>query len=160
GFHIDSPTKASSGDTYSLTLEGWIVPQRAAPEKITLVAAGRPAWIIPVNVHRPDVAPLYPDISWAGLSGFQTSVGAAALPPEFLLGFVVDVAGRPPLTIAQIRGTRKPLPSSADPRFLPIMLTTLGRTGGTWVIRLLSRHPEILALRPFAYEPRIAAYWM
>ncbi len=40
------------------------------------------------------------------------------------------------------------------------MLTTLGRTGGTWVTHLLGRHPEIAVMRPFEYESRIASYWI
>jgi len=40
------------------------------------------------------------------------------------------------------------------------MVTTLGRTGSTWLVRLLEQHPGVVAYRPFFYEPRVASYWM
>jgi Sulfotransferase family len=40
------------------------------------------------------------------------------------------------------------------------MVTTLGRTGSTALVRLLQAHPEIVAYRPFQYEPRVASYWI
>jgi hypothetical protein len=40
------------------------------------------------------------------------------------------------------------------------MVTTLGRTGSTAMVRLLQAHPEIAAYRPFEYEPRVATYWV
>ena len=45
-------------------------------------------------------------------------------------------------------------------RLQPVMLTTLGRSGSTWVTRLLGRHPRIVSYAPFRCEPRAAAYWM
>src|SRR5262249_36081706 len=36
----------------------------------------------------------------------------------------------------------------------------LGRTGSTWVTRLLGNHPQIIAYRPFHYEPRVGSYCM
>jgi hypothetical protein len=40
------------------------------------------------------------------------------------------------------------------------MVTTLGRTGSTWLLRLLNEHPQIVAYRPFQYEPRVLMHWM
>lgn len=159
GFEIDFPSEGSSAAAYSLTLKGWLVPRRAQVEQMRLIAPGRQLQVIPLDVHRPDVAAVHPDISWAGSSGFHASVGVAQLPREFQLRLIADIAGQP-LPLAVIKGTRKQFPSSHDQSFQPIMLTTLFRTGGSWAIRLLSRHKAILALRPFDYEPRIAAYWM
>ena len=39
------------------------------------------------------------------------------------------------------------------------MLTTMGRAGTTWTMRLLSEHPEIVVHRWHPYELRTARYW-
>ena len=39
------------------------------------------------------------------------------------------------------------------------MVTTLGRTGSSWLVQLLGSHPEILALDPFRVDARMATYW-
>jgi len=40
------------------------------------------------------------------------------------------------------------------------MLTSLGRSGSTWLVQLLGQHPQILTYRPFQHEPRVGSYWM
>jgi hypothetical protein len=40
------------------------------------------------------------------------------------------------------------------------MVTSLGRTGTTWLMRLLSEHPGIVAHKHYPYELRTARYWM
>jgi hypothetical protein len=40
------------------------------------------------------------------------------------------------------------------------MVTSLGRTGTTWLMRVLSEHPQIVAYRRYPYEFRTAKYWM
>jgi hypothetical protein len=40
------------------------------------------------------------------------------------------------------------------------MIRCLGRTGSTWLMRLLGQHPEVLVYRPFEYEPRLVSYWI
>jgi hypothetical protein len=62
--------------------------------------------------------------------------------------------------IARVAGRRAPLRSGYEPELRPLMVTTLGRTGSTWLIHLLSGHPGVVAYRPFSYEPRAATYWM
>jgi len=62
--------------------------------------------------------------------------------------------------IATVRGTRAPLRTSFEPAMRPLMITTLGRTGSTVLVRMLAAHPAIAAYRPFEYEPRVASYWM
>jgi uncharacterized protein YukE len=52
------------------------------------------------------------------------------------------------------------LRSPFEPRLRPLMVTTLGRTGSTAMVRMLRAHPRIVAYRPFEYEPRVATYWM
>ena len=63
------------------------------------------------------------------------------------------------MRIATIAGHREPLRSSYEPELRPLIVTTLGRTGSTWLIHLLGTHPGVTAYRPFSFEPRAATYW-
>jgi hypothetical protein len=40
------------------------------------------------------------------------------------------------------------------------MVTGFSRTGSNLFLRLLGRHPEVIAYRPFHFESRITHYWM
>ena len=40
------------------------------------------------------------------------------------------------------------------------MVTTLGRTGSTILMKVLATHPEIVACPPFEHEPRVGTYWL
>ena len=42
----------------------------------------------------------------------------------------------------------------------PIAVTCLGRSGTTWLMRMLASHPEIVVYRRFPYESTPAKYWM
>ena len=60
---------------------------------------------------------------------------------------------------AAIRLRHQPVQSGFEPRLQPLMLTTMGRAGTTWTMRLLSEHPEIVVHRWHPYELRTARYW-
>jgi hypothetical protein len=40
------------------------------------------------------------------------------------------------------------------------LVKTLGRAGSTWLTHLLGAHAQVLAYRPFDFEPRMLDYWM
>ena len=40
------------------------------------------------------------------------------------------------------------------------MLSSLGRSGSTWLMKMFAAHPEIVTLRRFPYESSPAKYWM
>jgi Sulfotransferase family len=39
------------------------------------------------------------------------------------------------------------------------MVTSMGRTGSTMLVRLLGEHPDVVSVPPFEYEPKVATYW-
>ena len=77
---------------------------------------------------------------------------------ELLLDAVFADGSR--TTLTRIRGRRSPLRTGFAPRLRPLMVTSLGRTGTTWLMRLLSQHPQIVSRRRYPYETRLARYWM
>jgi hypothetical protein len=85
------------------------------------------------------------------------------LPASFELSIEVVLADGTRRPAWSVRGHRRPLRGSASPppsRLSPVVLNALGRTGSTWLTRLLAQHPEVVVYRPFMYEPRIAGYWL
>jgi hypothetical protein len=64
------------------------------------------------------------------------------------------------ITIVSIEGTHDPIVSDFAPTINPMLLMSIGRTGTTWAMRLLSHHPSIVANTEYPYETRAAQYWM
>ena len=160
GFALDAPRAGLAAESYALDLRGWAAGAEAPAAHVRLVRGGRLIRRLPVGVERPDVADAHPGVRAAVSSGFFGTLSALALSPSFELELEVELqdGGRVPL--ATVRGRRAPLVSGFEPRLRPLVLTTLGRTGSTAVVRMLAAHPDVVAYRPFEFEPRVATYWM
>jgi hypothetical protein len=55
---------------------------------------------------------------------------------------------------------RQPLHTGYEPMLAPLMVTTLGRSGSTWLMQILASHPQVVVFRRFPYESTPAKYWM
>jgi hypothetical protein len=55
---------------------------------------------------------------------------------------------------------RQPIASGYEPMLAPLMVTTLGRSGSTWLMQILASHPEIVITRRFPFEHTPAKYWL
>jgi sulfotransferase family protein len=150
----------SEGPTpsYDLIIDGWVIGKEGPVQTVEVGTEGRRLWELPLNVKRPDVKALHPDIPWSEDSGFNHHVSALKLKHDFRLevGAVTEDGQR--VGLGSMVGRRRaltPMPS----QFEPILITSLGRTGSTWLMTVLERHPEIVVFRPFEYEPRVARYW-
>jgi hypothetical protein len=159
GFSLDAP-QPGAADTYALDLRGWVVGARSPVAEVLVLRDGVLLRLLPLEVDRPDVAAAHPGLPEAKRSGFFGTLSALSLEPRFELQIEVRLEDGTQLPLALVRGTRAPLRSSFEPRLQPLLLTTLGRTGSTAVVRMLAAHPEVVAYRPFDYEPRVATYWM
>src|SRR5919108_5574623 len=160
-FEISSPDAGTSRDIYAITVEGCVVPTEGPPKALVVGAPGErgPRWRLPLNVPRPDVASRHEDLLWSRRCGFRDLISVTQLPKDFDLHVVVQLPNEQLLNVAAITGHRHSLPPGPDSRFQPVMVTSLGRTGGTWAMLLLDQHPEITGFRPFDYEPRVGSYW-
>lgn len=159
-YSLDEPREGSVGDTYALSVQGWVLGSRVPAVAVDVMLHGRCVARLPIRSARPDIGRKHPDIPWSGHAGFRGEIGTLKLPSAFELRFVARLKGERRLPLAVVRGERR-LPSVETEGFIqPIALTTLGRSGSTWVTRLLGRHPGILSYRPFEYEARMASYWL
>ncbi len=74
-----------------------------------------------------------------------------------MLSLVLEDGQRVPF--GEISGERRPLPVQERAAYRPLIVTTLGRSGSTWLTSLLGLHPEIADYRSFEYESKVTAYF-
>jgi Sulfotransferase family len=156
---LDTPHAGLKSAYYGFDLRGWAIGRQAP---VLGVSVRRPAGVpaeAETGGERPDVARAHPDPPWSATSGFFAALGALRLGRRFELAVEAHLDDGTTTPLARIAGRRAPLETGFVPRLWPIAVTTLGRTGSTAVTRLLSAHPEVVAYRPFEYEPRVVSYW-
>jgi hypothetical protein len=160
GCAIDTPKPGDRSVGYGLDVRGWVLGDRCPATAVELVQDGALVRRVPVDGERPDVAEAHPDADGAGRSGFFATLGTLSLRPDFELTLRARLEDKTRVRFATIAGRRPEFRTAFEPLLQPLVLTTLGRTGSTAVVRLLGAHPEIVAYRPFEYEPRVATYWI
>lgn len=158
---LDEPRPGTASDGYRLSLAGWVLGRRHAAHAVEAWLGERLVCRMPVDRHRPGIAREHEDVPWSGETGFEGRIGVLKLPSPFELRLrAVFGEERPPIPLATVRGERRPPDVDTEGSLQPILLTSLGRSGSTWVTRLLGAHPEVLAYRPFEYEARLSSYWL
>lgn len=160
GFALDAPRPGATAEVYRLDLEGWVIGAAVPAVAIEVEGADGVLRRVPVGHPRPDIAGRYPDVGGAEQSGFRVWLGLVGLPAEFAVEVwaVLKDGGR--VLLATVVGRHRALRSGFEPRLQPLMLTTLGRAGSTWAMRLLAEHPSIVAHPVYPYELRTGRYWL
>jgi hypothetical protein len=64
-----------------------------------------------------------------------------------------------PVHLATIVVAHRGITTGYEPRLSPITVTSLGRMGTTWLMRLLAHHPEVVVHPQYPYEVGVAKYW-
>ena len=155
GACIDYP-RTGPVDRYAFEVVGWVVG-RAPVAEVEFVCGGRVVACCELTVSRHKAAELYGSSS--PRVGFSKAIGTVGLASDFTLEVrVVFQDGRRRM-IAEIRGTQQ-LTSDFAPSMQPIIVNTLGRSGSTWLMRMLAEHPDIIVHERFPYETYVCSYWM
>lgn len=143
---------------YSIPIAGWAVATAGAVERIEILHGGTIVRVAPLNEPRADV------LTKLGLPekhpavGFRTRLNLLDLPLDLTLRVAAKV-GDERMDLAELVVRREPLRLAPPPPLHPLILTTLGRSGSTWLSRLVGEHPAIVSYRPFEAEPRMGSYW-
>jgi hypothetical protein len=164
GCYLDVPVANSQEQTYNIIISGWVM---AVEHKIlgiwftnnTLVPevlrSAQP--VLP----RPDVAAIYPERPEANNCGFSVILSALGLPVESNINVVIVLEGDIRVIAVTINIKRLHLMrASYKSQLNPLMITSLGRSGSTWLMRLLMQHPAIVAHNSYPYEAYFAKYWL
>ena len=160
GFHVDAPAAGLESAAYAFDVRGWVLGRRAPVTSVELKDGPRLLWRTPTAIARPELAETYPDAPGTERAGFFTVVNSLNVGREFEILLRARLEDRTRVPIATLRGTREALYTGFTPAIDPLMVTTLGRTGSTILMKVLATHPEITAYRPFEHEPRAATYWL
>jgi hypothetical protein len=158
-FGVDAPVaggEASGGANYALDVRGWVAGRDSAAVAAELIHDGACLWHIPLH-ERPHIAA---DVGAPPLCGFYGTINTLRLPRDFEVAVRAVLADESRIEFATVRGRRGALNPRFEPRLAPLMVTTLGRTGSTILVRLLEAHPEVVAYPPFQDEPKVASYWI
>jgi hypothetical protein len=146
GFELDRDNQASPG--HHLTVSGWArAPD--GPARVRVLVEGRLLCATDANLERPG----------AGPCGFACSFSVLGLPAECDLAVEVLMPGVAPIPVAVLRIRREPLALEPATGLRPVIVRSLGRSGSTWAMTVLGRHPEIVVYGAFEYEPNVARWW-
>ena len=158
-FALDTPVRGTQLDVYDIEFSGWVIG--AASKAIAMCftpvpsrCAGRRSMSSARMWPRPFPTPhTHQSPASARRSTWSASSQCAARPDRC-------ARRRKPSPAARVTYTRQPLVTTYTPRLQPLMLTTLGRAGTTWMMRVLAEHPSIAIHREHPYELRIARHWL
>jgi sulfotransferase family protein len=79
---------------------------------------------------------------------------------EATLGLRVVLDGGERIDVGSVTVRRQPLRTDYEPRLSPLLVTSLGRSGTTLLMKMLACHPEVVVFRRFPYESAPAKYWL
>ena len=154
---LDSPVAGTSLDRTTFEVSGWVIGTHSQAREVELRERDILLRTIPVNVARPDVAAAHEGAPER--TGFWSLTGSLGLEREFTLDLRAVFDDGATAKLGSVRGTRRPI-ASGETRLSPLLVTSLGRTGTTLLMGLLSAHPAIVADRTYPYEVFPARYWL
>ncbi len=157
-FYLDSPLPGAAADRTTIEISGWVFVRSGRVTDVEIVSGHDLIRVIPVTVPRPDVRAAHPDAPEA--SGFWSLCSTLGLDREFTLTVRAVTTEGTRFELGSIAGRRRPVTTSFEPRFQPLLVTSLGRTGTTLLMSLLTAHPAIVAHRTYPYEIYPARYWL
>jgi hypothetical protein len=156
---IDEPKTGSQLETRTLPVSGWVLTRDGPADAIEFVYDGRTIRRTSCNGRRPDVSRLHPAIPGANSCGFYALLGVVGLTPEFKLDVRAVLRDGAQITIGSVTARHSPLRTKYKPKLSPIILTSLARTGTTWLMKLLGTHPQIVVYPRHPYEMGTGSYW-
>lgn len=159
-FHIDTPHPGRVSSGYVLDIAGWVCHPEDAITAVELRTADRDALRVPVNVPRPDVAAALGRPPTADRSGFACRLDLLGLPLADKARLAAVRPHAPPVPLTEIAWRRTGVRSAFRPCIQPVLVTSMGRMGTTWLVQLLSALPGVITHRQYPYETQACRYWM
>jgi len=159
GCRLDNPKPSGESKTYGFEIVGWALAEAAPLAKVQVLQEGRVVAEAAPEEKRSDLVDAFPQAAHAGDCGFRIPVSALDLRQEFALSVVARGEGGFHAPIAELSGRRAALPAGGEDLIQPLMINTIGRSGSTWIVWLLSCMPEAVAFSPWARDARVGTYW-
>ncbi len=161
GFSIDNPKIDSFSKTYTITINGWVLEKNVPVVAMLLFDKNEIIRRVPVNLSRPDIAKVHPDIAKAKTCGFSMIISTLGMADNIELQVKALLQNQEQVHLGSISLQRTAkLPFSYESILQPLMVTSLGRSGSTWLMRVLAEHSNIIVHREYPYETHAAKYWI
>jgi hypothetical protein len=163
GFNLDTPSTGKSFDVYTIVVRGWVLGKSSPARSVRLWYRHLPRETIQevaVKLIRTDVAKHYPHVPNSEKSGFSIVFSVIGLPLETELALHVILEDQGDLNLFNIRLRHQPLITHYQPRIQPLIVNSLGRSGSTWLMYLLSKHPNIVVDGQYPFESQASKYWL
>jgi hypothetical protein len=159
GFEIESPAVGSSYDHYVLHMIGWAAGRDSPAVFVEVFHNDRLLRTVPVRGPNADVAAArgFPDETECVFHAILALIGLG-LEARLSLRVVLGDDSRVPVGSIAVR--RQAVRAGYEPRIQPLIVTTLGRSGSTWLMQMLASHPQVVVFRRFPYESTPAKYWL
>ncbi|HUZ14610.1 MAG TPA: sulfotransferase [Gaiellaceae bacterium] len=158
--HLREPSETEAVGGHGMTVVGHALAAGRPVDAVVVRYDGVELARTSCDATTPRVADAHPEVEHAGRSGFVLPFSLLGLPEQFEIQIEAEMESGEVLPIGTRRGTRTTLQTDYDPHLRPLFVTTLGRTGSSWLMLLLAQHPELVAYLPFRLEPRVASYWL
>ncbi|TMB90758.1 MAG: sulfotransferase [Chloroflexi bacterium] len=159
-FGVDRPVAPSRHNAFDFLVAGWVLHPERRIVSVQVTAGGEAIGWGHVQLPRPDVEKVFPNVPGVHTCGFHLAASAVGLPPAFDCAVEANVDDGRRVELARIRGTRTLAPDDGEAGLQPLIVTSLARSGSTLLLGLLAGHPEIVVDRIVPYETRTSSYWM
>jgi hypothetical protein len=159
GANIDRPAPGSGADSYTLLLVGWVLSKGIPVEHVEVLHEEQQVAVGSLDRERPDLAAGFPELEGAGFSGYRLKLNTLRLSADFELVLRAKLEDGTRLPLGRLRGHRRRLPAASAEAIQPLMVNTIGRSGSTLLVTLLSSHPDVIAFSPFLKDARVSTYW-
>src|SRR4051794_27746313 len=138
---------------------GWAVGRDQPLEAVEIVYHDRVLVTAPVRGARADVSAalgIDPGVDCV----FHALVGLVGLKLNATLEVRAVFEDGSRMTVGTVSVQRRPLETEYEPMLAPLLVTTVGRSGSTWLMQILAAHPQVVVFRRFPYESAPAKYWL
>jgi hypothetical protein len=149
----------SAFETFDFVIAGMVLPYVGQAQSVELYCSGMQVRTLPVKFPRDGLSRDFPDLPDELICGFRSPIGAMTLPNEFELDLVAVLENGNRAQIGSITGRRARPRLSVEPKLRALQLTSVGRTGTTWMMRMLAAHPGIVSHTNHPFETWPARYW-
>ena len=156
---IEEPRPGTEGDTFALEVAGSVIGRAAPAVAVEFTCEDDVVQTAELVAPRPELAGRYSGVPEDTPCGFRAFVGLLGLTPELELRLDAMLGDGSRVPIGSMNARRELLQSPFSPRLRPLLVTSPGRTGSTWLMRALAAHPQIVVHDDHPYEVWPGRYW-
>lgn len=158
GFELDFPTAGHEDRVHVLHVIGWVVGKESPARAIEVLHRGQVLRATSVRGPREDVAQALAIEPVDCV--FHLLIGLVGLDREPVLELRVVLEDGTRVPGGRIRLYRRALSTGYTPALRPLIVSSVGRSGSTLLMKMLAAHPEVVVFRRFPYESAPARYWL